>query len=122
MATATKKKPASSGSSSSRKSSSSARKTTANSSTKTDKPAATEEAKLIEAIRDKRASYDQPVVDTPVPVLDVDPEVVGLDGSLCLAADGQTVKVSVGGGKPVTLDSEGIKAAQRAFSKAGAAF
>jgi hypothetical protein len=97
-------------------SSSSSRKTTARSSTKT-KGSDSPEAKAIEELRDKRAEFDQPIVDTPVAVLEGG-ETVALDSDdrIEIVPLGSSVEVSLGG-KTVTLDGEGVHSLQRHLAR-----
>jgi len=116
---ATAKKSGSSKSSTKSKSSSSkssSRKSTARGST-TRKPDTTSVAmKEFEDVRQKRAQFDLPVVDTPGPIAGAGGQVEAVDGCIDVTAEGQTVVLNTHG--KATLDGEGIKALQRKLSAA----
>lgn len=115
MATATKPKPKAKSTS---KSSSSARKTTARGATKSKPDTANPQTQAVEELREKRAAFDQPVVDTPVDVTDAGGEIEAINGDkLEVNAKGTTVELSFGG-KTFEFDSEGCLAFQRKFGAA----
>lgn len=125
MAAATAAKKSSSGSSSSSKSSS-ARKSTARSSTKSTSKKKSPELEAVEELRDKRASFDQPVVDTPVAVVEGG-ETQTLEGRaqkgdnderITLTAEGSTILIEWGS-KSAHLDREGAHSLMRHLSNLG---
>lgn len=99
-----------------KRSSSSSRKTTAKSSTKP-KPNATDAGEAIEELRDKRAEFDQPIVDTPVQVLEGGETVaIDSDDRIVITPLGSSAEVSIGN-KKVTLDGEGVHSLQRHLAR-----
>ncbi len=75
-----------------------------------------------DAIHEKRDDYDNPPVDTPVPIVDAAGEVEGLGDkapAFVVAVEGSTVRVTVGK-TSVVLDREGVLAAKRHFDRAAA--
>lgn len=131
MAAATAAKKSSSSSSSkssgsSKSSSSSARKSTARSSTKSTSKAKSPELQAVEELRDKRASFDQPVVDTPVAIVEggETQTVEGraqkgdYDERITLTAEGSTILIEWGS-KSAHLDREGAHSLMRHLSNLG---
>jgi hypothetical protein len=120
MPAAAPAKPASKKSSSSSKST--ARKSSAKSSHKPD-PKATGVGEAIDELRDKRAEFDQPIVDTPIAVL-AGGETESLEGrdsekdadNIQIVPTGSSVELTLGG-KTVTLDREGVHSLQRHLNK-----
>lgn len=100
--------PAKSKGSASKSSAKSAPKKTATSSHKTTGEKRSPFGGAVDELRDKRASFDQPIVDTPVAVVGTG-EVEALDSKdkIELVPTGSSVEVTIGG-KTVALDREGV--------------
>lgn len=77
--------------------------------------------KMAADIHAKRESYDNPPVDTPVPLDQAVGQAVGVDDkkTLDFVVEGPTVTVSIGS-QSVVLDREGILSAQRHLNQAAA--
>lgn len=97
------------------------KKTTAKSASKPTAKSGTPAA-AVDELRDKRAEFDQPIVDTPVQVLEGGETVaIDSDDRIEIVPEGSSAKVSLGG-KSVTLDGEGVKSLQRHLDRVAAGF